>query len=133
MNYSNAADVLLANDPVLNSTGLTIAGENVVDALTTAVSLLAQASKSLLTVCWTIIRKFVWHTAHFFLLRIPSWLVLSSSVNITLSVYTLITVLLAIMFATYFVLRDRFLHAYKRLQPDDNDEKLAFEGQKTSR
>ncbi|CAR22968.1 lysophospholipase [Lachancea thermotolerans CBS 6340] len=124
MNNSSASGSLLANDLTINSTGLTVAGDNVIEGLTTAFNLLTQASSSILAVCGAIFTSTTWHVMRFFLLRVPSWVVVSSSVSITLSFYTLLLVLFTIMFATYYVLSGRFLHAYKRLQPDDSDEKL---------
>ncbi|SCU90449.1 LAME_0E08614g1_1 [Lachancea meyersii CBS 8951] len=122
-NGINAQD-LLANDSILSSTGLTVAGDNALVALSTAISLLAQASNAIFTIGVSIVSRVFWQTFRFFLLRVPSWLVLSSSIHITLSFSTLILVFLATMFATYYVLRSRFLNAYKRLQPDDNDGKM---------
>ncbi|SCU98638.1 LADA_0H14422g1_1 [Lachancea dasiensis] len=123
MPNASASDNLLANDPVLNATGLTIAGENALVALSRALSMLGQASNAVFSITGTIISQGFWQVLRFFLLRIPSWLVLSSSFSITLSFSTLVLTFLAMMLATYYVLRSRFLNAYKLLQPDDSDEK----------
>ncbi|SCV04856.1 LANO_0G13014g1_1 [Lachancea nothofagi CBS 11611] len=124
MANASVSEKLLANDPLLNSTGLTVASDNVVVALTAAISLLVQAFNAIFAIGGNIISRIFWQIFRFFLLRVPSWVVLSSSVSITLSFSTLVLALLSMMFATYYVLRSRFLNAYVRLQPDDNDEKL---------
>ncbi|CEP61662.1 lysophospholipase LALA0_S03e07976g [Lachancea lanzarotensis] len=124
MANGSVAQNLLANDSILSSTGLTVASDNALVALSMALSLLAQASNAIFKMSASVVSRVFWQTLRFFLLRIPSWLVLSSSIHITVSFSTLVLLFVASMLATYYLLRTRFLNAYKRLQPDDSEEKM---------
>lgn len=114
---------LLANDSIPNGTRNVTASISTAELIVSTASAVLQVSNSL----WatgSVLARAAWHLIKLFFLRIPLFVVVSSSVNITLSFSSLLFGTLLMIFCTYYVLRSRFLNAYKRLQPDEDDEMI---------
>ncbi|SCV02640.1 LAMI_0H01442g1_1 [Lachancea mirantina] len=117
-------ETLLANESTLTTGDLFYSGSELLGNVANAMVVSTQYLLDFTHTTTKVTMRYFWRLVKAVLLGIPSKVYMSSSVDITVPFSTLMICLVLIMLVTYYFVRTRFLNAYRRLQPDEDDEFL---------